>query len=150
MDLVIKKDQDLKVLSGERVFELSLQLENAREELRNSLEYNIVIDLEEKLKEEQKKIENEKKEIFDKMKEHKVENFTLGNYEFKIKKGRKSKRTMITVEPESLPKKYQKINVEADKTSIKKDLEQGVYIDGCFIEDFQNDDTLEINVLKIK
>jgi hypothetical protein len=37
----------------------------------------------------------------------------------------------VAVEPESLPAKYQRVKVEADKTAIKADLQAGVDVPGC-------------------
>jgi hypothetical protein len=37
----------------------------------------------------------------------------------------------VAVDPESLPAKYQRVKVEADKTAIKADLQAGVDVPGC-------------------
>ena len=37
----------------------------------------------------------------------------------------------VSVEPESLPAKYQRVKVEADRTAIKADLQAGVDVPGC-------------------
>lgn len=41
---------------------------------------------------------------------------------------------ILSVEPEQLPKEYQRIKIEADKVAIKADLKAGVVIDGAELE----------------
>ena len=78
------------------------------------------------------------------MLENELDKFEFGNYEFKLKKGRKSKSIEIE-NLELIPEEFLRIKKEADKNAIKKYVEEtGVLISGTNYIEKTGEPTLEI------
>lgn len=145
--LLKSKEINLEVVNGDREFSLSRELDLAKEDLKASIEYNRVLDLEKLLQEEQKRKEEERKKILELMKENEIDKFTLGDYLFKIKKGKKGRITVVNLDPVTLHRMKPDlvtVKYEVNKTKIKEALEEGIYIENCYIEETRGEDTLEI------
>ena len=138
---------EMELLNSNNEITYKIELLNAEEELKKSELYQKVLaakrNYENFIKSKSEFEDHIKKTMFD----NNLVETTIGDYHIKLKQGRKSQAVEV-IDEKSVPKEYQRVKSEVDKSKALKDLKEGIYIEGLELKDKVGDPTLEIKYIQ--
>ena len=138
---------EMELLNSNNEITYKIELLNAEEELKKSELYQKVLaakrNYENYIKSKSEFEDHIKKIMLD----NKLDETTIGDYHIKLKQGRKSQAVEV-LDEKSVPKEYQRVKSEVDKSKALKDLKEGIYIEGLELKDKVGDPTLEIDYVQ--
>ena len=138
---------EMELLNSNNEITYKIELLNAEEELKKSELYQKVLaakkSYENFIKSKSEFEDHIKKTMFD----NNLVETTIGDYHIKLKQGRKSQAVEV-LDEKSVPKEYQRVKSEVDKSKALKDLKEGIYIEGLELKDKVGDPTLEIKYIQ--
>ena len=138
---------EMELLNSNNEITYKIELLNAEEELKKSELYQKVLaakkSYENFIKSKSEFEDHIKKTMFD----NNLVETTIGDYHIKLKQGRKSQAVEV-IDEKSVPKEYQRVKSEVDKSKALKDLKEGIYIEGLELKDKIGDPTLEIDYIQ--
>lgn len=134
---------EMELLNDNSEVSYKIELLNAEEELKKSELYQKVL----AAKRNYENYIKSKSEFEDHIKKTMLDNnlveTTIGDYNIKLKKGRKSQAVEI-IDEEVIPKEYLRVKTEVDKSKALKDLKEGIYIEGLSLNERIGEPTLEV------